>query len=1170
MANEGKVTIGVDIDTKQMEKGLENVNQSLDGMSKSAKESAKVFESLFKSPSDVLTQFEKDIVALNPKIQNMGQTASDTGDKLEKAFEDVDTKELNKGLDDVKENLNSSGKQANIFGDMLKANLASEAILGGVKILSSSILSLFDFAVGGLKSLAQQGVEYNAEIQNYTMNFTTLLGSQEAALQRVEELRAMAAKYPMDLADYAKATQTLVGFGVEADRTNEIIKQIGDVSLGNAQKFQGLNLAFAQTMATGRLLGQDLNQMINQGFNPLLEISRTTGESMASLKERMSDGALSAEEVATAFASATAEGGRFYQGMENATGTLEGSISFLQDNFNALIGEVFIPMNEMFMGELIPLANEFVSSLSAAFDEGGVEGLAAGLGAVVAESITYVSEKIPDFLELGGEFITAMIQGFEDNKEKLYEAVGQIGIELLSAIMPDDTATELIENIGELISKIVERVATMGEKLEGIFTPAIQAAIEGISAAIGFLADNFDMIEAALIAVTLAMVAYQATLGISALITTISAAINGMSIATAAATVAQWALNVAMEANPVGIVIAAIVALVAIIMNLWDTNEKFRVALLTAWGHILNFFMDVPLFFQRIGNGIMDAFDTAKIGVLTVMQNMLNGIIDIVNLGIKALNAISNAAIAPIEHATFATNAAVEAAEKSAARVDNLTNKTLENAEAASKRLEDLKKAAVAAGNEAGASFTDEFGQNADIDVGTVINPSDFGDSGKEAGEKATDGLAKGIESGGGKASGAAKKVTNAVLEEQLKMIDQQKSIGEMSLQEEIEALEGILDAVELNADERIEVQKRLYQANEKLRKENEKDEKETAAEIKEIHKDLMKDLADEYKEDLKNFQENQKEQLKELDATVKEKKALYAEERDARLEAAGIEADIVDEGLQGQIDAIKEGQAARRRAETIEREEAAIARATSDEEREKLIRQRDERILQEQEAAQIKSLQAEQKANKAQLKETEKAIKAEIAEKIKQLEKETQIQKDAFEAEMKAKKAEIEAKLKEDNLAYEASQLLLTGNEEKKQAILKTSGQEQATITRNTNQTIQGILIDEGVKQSEIARANGLSIINSITAGLDEGLPAFQERIQQILAALAKVGVSSSSYSMMSFDSMGSDFSKSPMATSGNQYVYIEQTNHVVAQETASETYRELGNIANELVLAF
>jgi tape measure domain-containing protein len=102
--------------------------------------------------------------------------------------------------------------------------------------------------------------------------------------------------------------------------------------LGNKEKLSGLSLAFAQVQSTGKLMGQDLLQMINQGFNPLNIISQKTGKSIGVLKEEMADGKITAQMVADAFETATKEGGLFYKGMERGSKTLSGTFSTLMDN----------------------------------------------------------------------------------------------------------------------------------------------------------------------------------------------------------------------------------------------------------------------------------------------------------------------------------------------------------------------------------------------------------------------------------------------------------------------------------------------------------------------------------------------------------------------------------------------------------------------------------------------------------------------------------------------------------------------------------------------------------------------------------------------------------------------------------------------------------------------
>lgn len=132
----------------------------------------------------------------------------------------------------------------------------------------------------------------------------------------------------------------MLGFNIEAEKVPRYLQAIGDVSMGNTQKFNSMTLAFSQMSAAGKLMGQDLNQMINAGFNPLQIMSEKTGKSIATLKDEMSKGAISAEMVQQAFIDATSAGGRFYQMSENASKEINGQLSMMQDAMDSVLNEL--------------------------------------------------------------------------------------------------------------------------------------------------------------------------------------------------------------------------------------------------------------------------------------------------------------------------------------------------------------------------------------------------------------------------------------------------------------------------------------------------------------------------------------------------------------------------------------------------------------------------------------------------------------------------------------------------------------------------------------------------------------------------------------------------------------------------------------------------------------
>lgn len=197
--------------------------------------------------------------------------------------------------------------------------------------------------IGGtvaLSKLASDIIRVRGEFQAADTAIQTLLGSKEKADALMKQVREYAKISPLEFSDVTEATQMMLGFNIEAEKVPRFISAIGDVSMGEAQKFNSLTLAFSQMSATGKLMGQDLNQMINAGFNPLQQIAQTTGKSIATLKEEMSKGAISTEMVQKAFIDATSAGGKFYQMSENASKTINGQLSMMQDAMDAAFNEM--------------------------------------------------------------------------------------------------------------------------------------------------------------------------------------------------------------------------------------------------------------------------------------------------------------------------------------------------------------------------------------------------------------------------------------------------------------------------------------------------------------------------------------------------------------------------------------------------------------------------------------------------------------------------------------------------------------------------------------------------------------------------------------------------------------------------------------------------------------
>ena len=219
----------------------------------------------------VLNDLEGELKDNNAALERFGDEAGEAGDDAKAAAQGAGL--LEGAVDDLGDEMQDTSGKTRVFGDVLKANLAAEAIIGGVKAIGHAIASIGKAFAGALRD----GVEYNARMEQYTTSFTTMLGDQAKAQALVNDLKREAAATPFGMEDLAKNTQTLMAFGISADEATKRLHQLGDISQGDAQKLESLTLAFAQMSSTGKLTGQDLMQMINAGFNPLSNTATTPG-----------------------------------------------------------------------------------------------------------------------------------------------------------------------------------------------------------------------------------------------------------------------------------------------------------------------------------------------------------------------------------------------------------------------------------------------------------------------------------------------------------------------------------------------------------------------------------------------------------------------------------------------------------------------------------------------------------------------------------------------------------------------------------------------------------------------------------------------------------------------------------------------------------------------------
>lgn len=288
------------------------------------------------------------------------------------------------------------------------------------------------------------GVKYNASIESYQTSFEVMTGSAEKAAEVIDRLKKVGASTPFELPDLADTTQLLMNYGFSADEAMDKMMMLGDISQGSAEKMSRIATAYGQMSSAGKVSLEDVKQMIEAGFNPLQEISESTGESMSSLYDRISKGTISVDEITASMQRATSEGGKYFQSMEKQSQTFSGLISTLKDNAQQLLGEVVKPISDGLTESLLPAAISAIEQLTKGFEENGVSGMIQAAGNIVSGLFTGIMENAPSLISTGFELLNQFLLGIATG----IPALRIKGFEFITQI-----ALGILENLPQLITQ---------------------------------------------------------------------------------------------------------------------------------------------------------------------------------------------------------------------------------------------------------------------------------------------------------------------------------------------------------------------------------------------------------------------------------------------------------------------------------------------------------------------------------------------------------------------------------------------------------------------------------------------------------------------------------------------------------------------------------------------
>ena len=421
-------TTGLQKSLSEVNKSLKNTQFELNSVNKLLKLDPKNTELLAQKQSLLaksITETEDKLKALKRTKEEFDSKGSKT-EEQEKQYRELTREiasteqalkklnsEFNNGASSVEKNKESLLN----FGDVLKANVLSDAIVSGVKALGDGLKKLASSYVDVLKS----GVEYNAQMEAYQTSFTAMIGSAEEASKAIADIKASASKSPFDMSSLIQANQLLLTTGETSERASKVINALGDAVAytgGGNDELTRMASNLQQIKNVGKASSTDIKQFAMAGINIYGMLSESLGKSIEKVKEMD----ISYDDLYEALIKASEEGGMYFGAMESQTETFNGQVTQLKSNWDEFTGLIANDTTSALTGSLLPALNDVVEEMQEGFANNGIQGMldainegVGELGDILVEEFG-IPEGLVDTITTICDTLTSeeMIQFFDD------------------------------------------------------------------------------------------------------------------------------------------------------------------------------------------------------------------------------------------------------------------------------------------------------------------------------------------------------------------------------------------------------------------------------------------------------------------------------------------------------------------------------------------------------------------------------------------------------------------------------------------------------------------------------------------------------------------------------------------------------------------------------------
>lgn len=414
---------------------------------------------------------------------------------------------------DLSNQTNKAGDSAGkSSGDILTKSMGTALKAGAV-------------AVGaGLGATVGIGFSTAMESEVAKMKFTQLFKGQVSQAEGfIEQLKSFAARTPFEFPGLQDAASRFLAVGIEASRVIPIMTNLGNVTsiMGTGEEgIKRATVALQQMATRGKVTGEELMQLSEAGIPALKLLSESLGVPVEKLQDMVSKGLVPADAMFKALESTTSTTlSSFTGGMDKMSQTTTGKLSTLKDNFSQFAGRI--------VDDALPAVNGFVSVLS--------------------DDVVPWLEDAAETVKGLGEKLSGIVGFFQENEV----AARSLGVVLGGALALITAAW-----VAQGVVATIEAAKSVAAWFATATASTTSATIQSKSTAqivVGWVAAGASAILHGAV-----IVAQWAWMGVQALLH-------------AAKVAAAWLIAM----GPIGLVIAAVVGLVAIIVLNFDKIKEW-------------------------------------------------------------------------------------------------------------------------------------------------------------------------------------------------------------------------------------------------------------------------------------------------------------------------------------------------------------------------------------------------------------------------------------------------------------------------------------------------------------------------------------------------------------------------------------------------------------------